>query len=310
MTERGRTEATERGRTGATDRGVVGALEIGGTHVSAALVSLDKRSIDPAGVQRYALAPDGKRDELVRSIVTAARRLSRPDVTRWGVATPGPFDYARGISLIRGVAKLEALHGADLRAALSAAVRVTPTDVSFVNDASAFLIGEWWAGKAEGDGRSIGITLGTGLGSAFMSRGRIVETDPDVPPEGRLDLIPFRGVPVEETLSSRGLRAAYGQEGADVVEIARRARAGEARAADVMHRFGSALGEFLAPWVKRFAPRCVVLGGSIARSWDLWSEDFRASCAPDIDQTWYGVAQHLDEAPLLGAAYHAARAVG
>jgi glucokinase len=278
--------------------------------VSAALVSLEKRAIDPADVQRSALALDGTRDELVRSIVTAARRLSRHDVTRWGIATPGPFDYARGVSLIRGVAKLDALYGADLRAELSAAVGVKPTGVSFINDASAFLIGEWWAGKAEGDGRSIGITLGTGLGSAFISDGKIVESDPDVPPEGRLDLIPFRGKPVEETLSSRGLRAAYAADGPDVVEIARRASAGEGRAADVMHRFGSALGEFLGRWVYLFAPTRVVLGGSIARSWDLWSEDFRAACAPEMDQTWYGVAEHLDEAPLLGAAYHAARAVG
>jgi len=192
-----------------------------------------------------------------------------------------------------------------LRAELSAAVGVKPTDVSFINDASAFLLGEWWAGKADGDGRSIGITLGTGLGSAFMSRGQIVESDPDVPPEGRPDLLPFRGAPVEETLSSRGLRAAYCGAGPDVVEIARRARAGEARAAEVMHRFGSALGEFLARWVERFAPTCVVLGGSVARSWDLWSEDFRTACARDTDLTHYGVAQHLEEAPLLGAAYHA-----
>ena len=298
---------TERGRVGAKDRGFIGALEIGGTHVSAAVVSLDKRSIDPAGVQRYALAPDGTRDQLVRSIVAAARRLSRPEIARWGVATPGPFDYARGISLIRGVAKLEALYGVDLRAELSAAVGVKPTNVSFINDASAFLIGEWWAGKADGDGRSIGITLGTGLGSAFMSRGLIVESDPDVPPEGRLDLLPFRGAPAEQTLSSRGLRAAYGEDGPDVVEVARRARAGDARANEVLHRFGSDLGEFLARWVERFAPTCVVLGGSIARSWDLWSEEFRAACAPDMDQTWYGVAEHLDGAPLLGAAYHAAR---
>src|SRR6185503_5774443 len=170
-------------------------------------------------------------------------------------------EYERGVSLIRGVAKLDALYGADLRAVLSAAVGVKPADVSFINDASAFLIGEWWAGKAHGDGRSVGITLGTGLGSAFMSRGQIVESDPDVPPEGRLDLIPFRGAPVEETLSSRGLRAAYGAGSPDVIEIAKRARAGEQHALDVLRRFGSALGEFLAPWVERFAPTCVVLGG-------------------------------------------------
>ncbi len=293
-----------------SSRGIVGALEIGGTHVTAALVSLDERAVDATGLRRRDLAADGTRDEILRSIVGAARGLARPDVARWGVATPGPFDYANGIALIRGVAKLDALYGVDLRTELSAALAVRPQDVVFFNDADAFLIGEAWTGAARGHERSIGVTLGTGLGSAFLERGEIVERDARVPPEGRLDLVLFRGAPVEETLSRRGLRAAYGGDGPDVAEIARRASAGERHAAEILQRFGSALGEFLAPWVERFAPTCVVLGGSIARSWELWSDDFRAACSPDVDLTWYGVAEHLDEAPLLGAAYAAARAAG
>jgi glucokinase len=287
---------------------LIGALEIGGTHVTAALVSIAGRGVVAGSMQRQEIAPDGTREELLRSVIDAASRVARPAVPRWSVATPGPFDYARGISLIRGVAKLEALYGVDLRAELSKTLSVRPQDVSFLNDADAFLIGEWWAGAARGHGRAIGVTLGTGLGSAFIAGGQIVESDPDVPPEGRLDLIPFRGAPVEETLSRRGLSAAYGDRSTDVAEIARRAALGEARAAEVLRRFGAALGEFLAPWTRRFAPTCVVLGGSIARSWDLWSEDFRAAGPRDMDLTWYGVAEHLDEAPLLGAAYHAARA--
>jgi glucokinase len=287
-------------------RGLVGAVEIGGTHVSATLVSLEQRAV-AATVHRVELAPDGTRDELLGAIVGTARSTTRPDVLRWGVATPGPFDYARGISLIRGVAKLDALHGVDLRAALGGGLALPPHAIAFLNDADAFLIGEWWAGAARGHERAMGVTLGTGLGSAFIEHGRIVETDPRVPPEGRLDLILFRGAAVEETLSRRGLRAAYDDDDPDVVEIARRARAGERRAASVLRAFGTALGEFLAPWLERFAPTSLVLGGSIARSWDLWSEDFRDACAPARDLAWCGVAEHLEEAPLLGAAHHASR---
>jgi len=291
-----------------SSRGLVGALEIGGTHVTAALVSIGDRAVDAASVRRHELAPDGTRAELVRSIVGAARRLARPEIARWSVATPGPFDYANGIALIRGLAKLETLYGVDLRAELSAALGVRPRDVSFLNDAHAFLIGEAWTGAARGHARAMGVTLGTGLGSAFMSRGEIVSADPHViPPEGRLDLVPFRGIPVEDTLSRRGLRAAYGDDGPEVVEIARRARDGERHATEVLQRFGVGLGEFLAPWVERFAPTCVVLGGSIARSWDLWAEEFRAACSPDMGLASYGIAEHLDEAPLLGAAFDAAR---
>jgi glucokinase len=289
-----------------TPRGVVGALEIGGTHVTSAVVSLGQRAVDPATVLRTEVAADGTRDELMRAIAGAARRLSRPGMARLGVATPGPFDYARGVSLIRGVAKLDSLYGVDLRAELSAAVALPARDVSFLNDADAFVIGEWWAGAARGHERAIGVTLGTGLGSAFIERGRIVEHDPRVPQEGRLDLVWFRGTAVEEMISRRSLRAAYGEDAPDVIEIARRARAGEIHATSVLRGFGSALGEFLAPWVQRFAPTCLVFGGSIARSWDLWSDDFVASCAPARDLARCGVAEHPEEAPLLGAAYHAA----
>ncbi len=287
---------------------LVGALEIGGTHVTAAVLVVGQRTIQPASLRRDELPQGGTRDELVRSIVSAAQRLAAPAVTRWGVATPGPFDYARGISRIRGVAKLDALYGVDLRAELSSALGLEPQDVSFLNDADAFLIGEWWAGAAQGHERAIGVTLGTGLGSAFLERGRILETDPRVPPEGRLDLVSFRGAPVEETLSRRGLRAAYGGDEPDVVEIARRARNGDRRATDVLRSFGSTLGEFLTPWLERFDPTCLVLGGSIARSWDLWAADFRAACAPAARLYTCDVATYLEEAPLLGAAYHASRA--
>ena len=285
---------------------VIGTVEIGGTHVTAALVSMEERTVVEGTMQRHDISADRTRDELVWRIVDAARRLARPEATLWSVATPGPFDYAAGISLVRGVDKLDALYGVNLRAELSDALGVQPRDVVFLNDADAFLIGEWWAGAARGHARAMGVTLGTGLGSAFLADGRIIETDPSVPPEGRLDLVPFRGAPVEDTLSRRGIRAAYGRDSSDVIEIARRAMLGEPRAAGVFHHFAVALGEFLTPWIERFAPTCVVFGGSIARSWDLWSEDFRAAC-PSDKGVQCGVAKHLEEAPLLGAAHHAQR---
>ncbi|HKY50344.1 MAG TPA: ROK family protein [Candidatus Limnocylindria bacterium] len=287
--------------------GVAAALEIGGTHVSSGLVAMDRSLVLPRTMARSDFAPNATRDELLGAIVGAAKRLARADVRRLGVATPGPFDYERGVSRIRGVAKLDALYGVDLRSELSSAVALEPKNVSFLNDASAFLIGEWWAGAARRHDRAIGVTLGTGLGSAFMERGEIVETDPRVPPEGRFDLVPFRGGAVEDVLSSRAVRAAYGDAGADVVEIASRARAGEARATSVFRSFGGALGEFLAPWLGRFEPSSLVMGGSIARSWDLWSDEFRAACAPARELASCGVAEHLDEAALLGAAYDSAR---
>jgi glucokinase len=287
--------------------GLVGALEIGGTHVSAGRVDIEGSRIDPMSLRRRSLDARSSREELLGIIAGAAKDVALPAIARWGVATPGPFDYERGVSKIRGVDKLDPLYGVDLRDRLSRDLGLErPGRMRFVNDADAFILGEWWAGAAKGHARAMGVTLGTGLGSGFLANGDIVVSGPDIPPDARLDLIPFRGAAVEDVISSRGIVAAFGGD-REVVEIARRAREGEPRALAVFGEFGSALGEFLEPWIAGFAPTGLVFGGSIARAWDLFVDEFRGSCPEAARLDRCGPADHLDEAPLLGAALHAAR---
>lgn len=295
---------------GATLTALVGALEIGGTHVSVARVDLEARRLDASGLARFALGANAPRDELLGTIQRAARAGALPEMDRWGVAVPGPFDYARGISKIRGQGKLEALYDVDLRRVLARTLGLAGEAFRFLNDAHAFLLGEWWAGAAAGRSRAIGVTLGTGLGSAFLVDGRIVHSGAEVPPEARLDLVPFRERPVEEVISGRGILAAYGGDpGEDAAKIAERARQGEPRATAVFRSFGSALGEFLEPWLLRFEPSCLVFGGSISRSWDLFAADFIRACPEASTLARCSPADRLDEAPLLGAALHAEKVI-
>jgi glucokinase len=291
-------------------RELVGAIEIGGTHVTAARVDVASRSVDPGSLLRRDLPSTGTCDELLQIIRDTVVSLARADVHRWGAAVPGPFDYERGICTIEGVGKLEALHGVDMRSMFASALQVAPEAIRFLNDADAFLLGESWAGTARGHDAVIGITLGTGLGSAFMRGGEIREAGPGVPPEGRLDLVPFRGAPVEDVISRHGLLAAYrraGRDAADVIEIAERANAGERAALATFREFGASLGEFLGPFIEVFAPSCIVFGGSITRAWPLFTDAFRSTCAPAARVATIRVAEHVEEAPLLGAALHAIR---
>ena len=168
---------------------LVGAIEIE-THVAAARVDLSSRSVDKGSLLRRELPSTGTRDELLAIMRDTILSAARADVHRWGVAVPGPFDYERGICTIEGVGKLDALRGVDMRSEFAASLQVAPDAIRFVNDAGAFLLGESWAGVARGHDAAIGITLGTGLGSAFMREGALVEDGPGVPPEARLDLVP------------------------------------------------------------------------------------------------------------------------
>jgi glucokinase len=283
---------------------VIGVLDIGGTHVTAARVDLASSSVEPGSHRRIALDPDGTREELLGGILRAAGAAAAPAIRRWGVASAGPFDYENGICRIRGVGKLDALYGVDLRRELATALGLDdPGLVRFLNDAEAFLLGEAWAGAARGHARAVGLTLGTGLGSAFLADGRIVRAGPGVFPGGDAHVVDFRGRPVEETISRRGLLAGYGGDATlDVKEIADRARSGEPRARTTFDELAAALGEFLAPWLGSFAPTCVVVGGSIARAWDLIGPVLeRALPAAGVT-----VAENIDDASLLGAARHAA----
>ena len=282
-----------------TGAGSVVALDLGGTHVSAATIAVGSATVVPGSRIREELSSGAGRDDLLGRIRAAATAARSGQVEAAGVAVPGPFDYDYGICLLEH--KLESLYGVDLRAELASALSLPPDTVRFLNDAEAFLLGEWWAGAARGHDRAVGITIGTGLGSAFIEHGSIVRAGGRVPPGGELYRVPFRDAPVEERISRRGLLARYEAESIEVVEIAQRARAGVPGARDAFDALATDLSAFVRPWLARFAPSCVVVGGSIARSWDLLERGLNSL---EADVAVLTPAEHIDDAALLGAARH------
>jgi glucokinase len=286
-----------------TATGVVGALDIGGTHVAAGRVRLASATVEPDARVRLGFTGDTK---LLERILGAARTIATAETRRLGVAVPGPFDYDQGVCLVAH--KLPGLYGINLRRELAQAAGLADHAVSFLNDAEAFLLGEWWAGAARGHMRALGITLGTGLGSAFLADGRFVRSGPEVPADGALYTLAFRGRPVEETISRGALLARYGPDpegGADVDQIAERARAGEPHARRLFEEIAADLAEFLTAPLEAFGPTCLVVGGSIARTWGLL-EPVLVRRLARYHRLAVARAVNIDDAPLLGAARHAA----
>lgn len=243
-------------------------LEIGGTHVTAALVDTPRRRVSHR--IRRPLDARGNAEHILGTVVRCAGNLRVPAGQVWGVAVPGPFDLDKGIARFAGVGKFDDLYGIDVRSVLLDGVRPRPADVVFLNDAHAFLLGEWSAGAAAGHRRCVGITLGTGVGSAFLADGSVCREGPGVPPDGRVDLTLWSGAPLEHTVSRRAILARYGcGHGVDVLDIAERARHGEPWAAQVLDEALAALGTVLALCVRDFGASAVVVGGAMALSWDL-----------------------------------------
>jgi glucokinase len=294
----------------------VSVMDVGGTHATAASVNVAPGDLTLGPSFREPLDGNAGAEEIVSALVRCAARLPPQTGHHWTIALPGPFDYEHGIGRYEGVGKFDALRGFDLRAALTAHMPGAPT-LNFCNDADAFVLGEWQAGAARGHRRVAGITLGTGVGSCFLRNGSIVRQGDGIPPGGRADLLRYAGKPIEETVSRRALRRAYAQatgqsRAPDVHEIAERARQGESAAARVFAQTFHALGTVLGPLLAAFEPAVLVIGGSIAASWDLVAPPLRdgiSDAGPGTGRTAIEPALFPAEAPLLGAAYLAASRV-
>ncbi|MGZ0151314.1 ROK family protein [Kribbella sp. WER1] len=271
----------------------VAVLEIGGSHVTAAVVAPDTWRVTE--VDRAALESQAAAGVVVGQLADAARKL--PLANGLAVALPGPFDFATGVAWYRDQGKFDQLYGFDLGAALGNELGVER--LLFMNDAEAFAVGEWTAGEVRGAGRCVGVTIGTGIGTAFLADGRVLLEGDTVPPGGELYKTTYDGKPLEDAISARAILRRYaestGKEAPGVKEIADQARAGDTAALDVLQACFTDLDRALSPWLERFGVTRTVLGGSIAGAFDLIrsSLTFPASATQDTERS-----------ALIGAAAH------
>ena len=292
-------------------------MEIGGSHVAAAMVDLAAGALVPGSSRRKDLDASGSADEILGQVLACGAGLPAGPGERWGVALPGPFDFDRGIALYAGVGKFEALYGTNVGKALTAGLPGPAGSVAFLNDAEAFAWGEWLFGSAAGYERCVFLTLGTGIGSAFLADGTVRRSGPGVPPNGEVHFLLIEGRPLEEVVSTRAIDQEYtrrtGVPAKGAAEVARRARAGDAAAATVLESAFRHLGEALRPYLAVFAPQVLVLGGAMTGSWDLIGPPFEAGLhGPDdrVPGLTITLAAHLADAALLGAAAYAQGLVG
>jgi glucokinase len=285
-------------------------MDIGGTHVTAALVEAETGAIVQDSRTYETINSRARAEEIFTAWTSAAshalRAANENPVQGIGLAMPGPFDYENGIALLRGVTKFESLYGLNIRQRLKTDLDLPPEfPVLFRNDAACFLLGEIQFGAARGHRDAIAITLGTGLGSAFLRNGELTENDPGMPPSGWLFDVPYRDGMADDFFSSRGLIRRFAQLGgsplANVRELALQAPS-EPTARKCFHTFSEDLADFLLPWVQSFRPTCLVVGGNIARAWELFGPTLAERLHTSLPDLSILVTCLFDTAALLGAA--------
>jgi len=292
----------------------VWVLDVGGSHATAATVGVTGAAATVSATDTESLDPALPADALLDAFAAPALRLragrgeGSPPPDGWVVAMPGPFDYDSGIGIFEAVGKFDALRGVSIRAGLARRLDVDASRIRFVNDAVAYALGEWAFGSATRSDRHVCITLGTGIGSAFLDRGNVVDEGGAVPPNGWAYLLEFDGRPLEESVSTRAIMRHFSQRTGrvqTVKEIAEAARTGDPEAAAVLDQAMSALGETLAPWLTSFEATRLTVGGSMVRSWPVLVDGLsdglaRGGVPTDLELLPSAL---LDAAPVLGAAF-------
>lgn len=238
------------------------ALDVGGSSIKSGIVTFPEAAVTNS--TSTPIDSTAAADDIVGALASVMLHHDASHATGIACAFPGPFDYDRAISHMRGLTKFDSLYGVPLRPELEQRLR-QKVRIRFRNDAEAAVVGEALFGAGVGAKRVVGITLGTGMGSCFVEHGRPVTDDPRVPPHGWLYDAPSRSGRADDVFSSRGLQARLSESGgwADSIEAsANRARAGDQSANEAFTAFGEELAEFLAPFVGRFdAERVLILGG-------------------------------------------------
>ncbi|MEO6818494.1 MAG: ROK family protein [Ginsengibacter sp.] len=277
---------------------VVG-IDIGGTHITAALIDLHSHTLIRQSLVRHSVNAKGSVDQIINQwgdAIIECKSFNSESSKEMGIAMPGPFDYEKGISLIKGLDKYEALYKLNVKDLLAAKLGIERKNISMTNDASCFLKGEIFCGTSGDCKNVIGITLGTGLGSAILKD--------EVHYDGDLYCTSFKGQTAEDYLSARWFLKRYreltGTIAKNVKEISEKIP-GDKNAELIFKEFGENLGEVLSTFVTIHGAEKVIIGGNIMKAWDLFIPETEKVLKRNSMNVTLLKARLGEESALMGA---------
>ena len=275
-------------------------VDIGGSHITAALVDLADGTVMAKSVIRRAVDSMEGAEVLISTwaeVINEAFTYTNCNEMCIGIAMPGPFDYENGISLIKDQDKFKSLYGVNVKGELAKFLNVLPSSIRLNNDAASFMQGEIYVGAAKGYKNAIGLTLGTGLGSAVAVDG--------IARDAELWNSSFLGGIAEDYFSTRWFVHKYedltGNSIAGVKELAEIVIS-DPYAKQLFNEFGRGLGHFLADLIKTNKAEIVVLGGNIAQAYDLFEPHLTSNLRAFHLDTPVKLALLNEYAALIGAA--------
>lgn len=286
---------------------VVLAVDVGGTHMRAAVVDGSGRVVGAARVGTPQGDPDVR--ALVDLVVSVLHRPSATAVPRAVVGLPGQVNYASGV--LEWAPHLPPAWLPELTATgLSAAFGL---EVALANDADLAAVGEAYFGAGRGYTDVAYVTISTGVGAGVVLGGKLVHGQRSLAELGhtiidRSAAEAGRPASLEDQASGTALARMATEAGlrGGGAEVERLAGEGDPRASAVWGRMIDAVGIGLANLAEVFCPEVIVVGGGVGLS-PGFLDPVRALFLEHRPETVRGAvavvrAELGDDAGLAGAA--------
>lgn len=198
---------------------------------------------------------------IVEHIFSLTDRLINDNISAIGIGVPGLVDEERGI--VFDVINIPSWKEMPLKHLMEERYQVP---VLINNDANCFALGEYHFGKGNGSQAMVGLTLGTGLGSGIILKGKLYSGKNCG--AGEFGMIDYLDHCIEYYASGQFFRNVYQTDGETVFK---KASEGDHTAISMYEEMGKHLGNAIKVILYALEPDKIIIGGSVRHAWKWFS---------------------------------------
>lgn len=283
-------------------------VDIGGSHITSGAVNLDKLTIIPGTTFSNKVNNKGSKESIFKDWCKAINRTisSVPIMgnVNIGFAMPGPFHYKTGLAMFEGNDKYEKLFNVLISHELPRFVNtVSASEFRFLNDATSFGVGASTMGKAKNHNKIIAVTLGTGFGSSFLRNGVPLVNLENVPKGGCLWDKPYKDGNGDDYFSTRWCLKRYQEiSSIQVHGVKAIAEANDEYSKIVFKEFGANMADFMIPFIDKFQPGLIILGGNISKASRFFLPTLRNKIYEAGLNVDFEISDLMEDAAIIGSA--------
>ncbi|WP_165044089.1 ROK family protein [Dysgonomonas sp. ZJ709] len=266
-------------------------IDLGGTNVRVGVVS-DGRILMKISESCKA---DKSEEETVEHIKSLVRRVMNSNIRGIGVGVPSVVDAERGI--VYNAANIPSWKEVHLKEMLEKEFKI-PVVVN--NDCNCFAFGERYFGEGTTFHNIVCVAIGTGVGAGIIINDELYGGSNTG--AGEIGSLPYLQHDYEYYCSSHFFSKVHGITGKEAFD---RAMQGDEQALALWDEFGEHIGNLMNVVLFTYDPQAIIIGGGIAKSFDLFSGKMYETIAkfpyPETVKRLKIVLSQKEDINLLGA---------